>query len=256
MLSPDYRQGLESLASAGEPAIVAASFDLRPGVSGFETATAILREGIRATQVAAELSEHQIKSAEEERERFAREAAAQVSTSLDGASAILMHGTSEFEARLVSELAPRVRHQIVRERGLEHSPSADELAQEARARAVDIQFEAAEELYRRVHDGAAGDRGLSGAAALLTAAREGRLGSLVVDEDALGDMGDAIDARLHAATQDPDLIRDLLATARDRSVECWFARVRPEAYPSRCRPVQRLCNAGRPMLTTPIRAAR
>jgi hypothetical protein len=354
MRSSDYRQGLESLERSGEPAIVSASFDLRPGGSGFETATAILREAIRSNEMAAGLTEHQVdglrdeltgavetavasgadglfvagtleaptqlrmevaiaprhtleisprvawfeleryqaltrpavagvwadrslvrvvlvqqddepivteleadthymerstgrtgmhgrggsaampagghgktrieQSAEEERERFAREAAAQVGPRLEGASAILLHGTPEFEARLLSELTSRVRAHIVSERGLEHQPSADELAHEARTRAVGIQCEAAEELYRQIHDGAAGDRALSGPAALLTAARQGRLGSLVLDEDAVGHLGDAMDARLHAATQDAERIRELLDAARESSVSCWFVR--------------------------------
>jgi hypothetical protein len=112
----------------------------------------------------------------------------------------------------------------VSERGLEHQPSAGELAHEARTRAIGIQFERAEELYRQAYDGAAGDRALSGAAALLSAARQGRLGSLVIDEDAVGHLGDAMDARLHAATQDADGIRELLAAARESSATCWFVR--------------------------------
>jgi hypothetical protein len=112
----------------------------------------------------------------------------------------------------------------VSERGLEHQPSVDELAHEARTRAVSLQFERAAELYRQVHDGAAGDRALLGPEALLAAARQGRLGSLVFDEDALGHLGDAMDARMHAATQDVELIRDLLDAARDSSVSCWFIR--------------------------------
>jgi hypothetical protein len=352
MKSSDYRHGLESLERSGEPAIVSASFDLRPGVSGFETATAILREAIRSTEMAAELTEHQVdglrdeltvaletavesgaeglfvagtlesptqlrmevavaprhtleisprvawfeleryqaltrpavagvwadrslvravlvqqdngpivteleadthymerstgrtgmhgrggsaampagghgktrieQSAEEERERFAREAAAHLRPRLEGASAIVLHGTPEFEARLLSELSTRVRAHIVSERGLEHQPSADELAQEARNRAVGIQFEAAEEMYRQVHDGAAGDRALSGPEALLITARQGRLGSLVFDEDAVGHLGDAMDARVHAATQDAERIRELLDAARESSASCWF----------------------------------
>jgi hypothetical protein len=106
----------------------------------------------------------------------------------------------------------------------ERTPSADELAGEAHARAVERQFERAAELARQVSDGGLGDRALRGPGALLSAARQGRLAALVLDEDAMGHLGDAMDARAHAPTQEPGPIEDLLEAARESSAVTWFAR--------------------------------
>lgn len=350
----DYRNALAALERSGAPAILAASFDLRPGTSGFETATNVLREAIRSNPTLAERPEREVadladelagvieaaagsgasgvfvagppeaptrlrmdvsvpprhslrvgprvswfeleryaaltrpivgsvwvdrslfratrvgddaepkvteleadphfmesspgrtgmhgrggsvsmpagghgktrieRSAEEERERFAREAAALIERRLESAEAIVMHGPPEFEARVAAELPPRVLDRIVADRTIERAPSPDELAGEARARAAERQFEHAAELARQVSDGELGDRALRGPGALVSAARQGRLATLVLDEDAMGHLGDAMDARTHAPTQEPAEIEELLEAARASSAVAWFAR--------------------------------
>ncbi len=162
-------------------------------------------------------------SAEEARDRFAREAAEALQASLTDADELIVHGPPEFSARLVGQLDARLRDRLEESDPVEREPSIDELAAEARELSVRSQYRQASALLDTIIGGAAGERAASKVEVLTEAAAAGRIDTLVFDEDSVGHFGTAIDARVHEPTRDAAVIESLLRSARrDSAATCWF----------------------------------
>ena len=163
-------------------------------------------------------------SAEEERDRFAREAAEDIEQQLGDAAVVLLSGPPEFTARLSAHLSGPLRERV-EEVDLEaHATDVQELLAMALERAVQAQYERAASLSEEILSGAHGERAASGNDEILAAIEQGRLQQLVLDEDAAGHYGDAIDARAHAGVSDAQLVEDLLINALRQSATVWFRR--------------------------------
>lgn len=164
------------------------------------------------------------RSAEEERDRFARDAAEIIEQELSSADIILLAGAPEFSARLSSQLSAPVRDRFEAVDLGEDSPTTDLLVETAVERGVRAQYERAAGLAADITSGAAGDLAIVGAEAILTAAQHGRLDQLVLHEDAAGHYGDALDARAQAGLADADVAERLLRANREQSGTAWFRR--------------------------------
>ena len=135
---------------------------------------------------------------------------------------VLLSGPPEFTARLSAHLSGPLRERV-EEVDLEaHATDVQELLAMALERAVQAQYERAASLSEEILSGAHGERAASGNDEILAAIEQGRLQQLVLDEDAAGHYGDAIDARAHAGVSDAQLVEDLLINALRQSATVWF----------------------------------
>ncbi len=164
-------------------------------------------------------------SAEESRDRFARKAAAEIESSLPLAREVVLCGPVEFRSRLRRRLEDGVLADKLSEAETSDEQEPDDLVDLAWRRCVELQYEGASERLEAVTSRALGDRGVESIEALESAAEAGRVEAVVIDEDATGHFGTAIDARRHEPHTDPEVIERLLRKAReDSGAELWFAR--------------------------------
>lgn len=176
------------------------------------------------------------RSAEEERERFAREAAEIIERQLGGAAIILLDGPPEFGARLESALSDSSHRRVENVTLGEQPPTTEALVSAALERGREAQFERAAALARDVTDGGMGDRAVVGDVAVSAALEQGRLDQLMLHEDAVGHFGDAIDARAKGGLADGARVEALLRAALEQAATVWFTRDEPDA-PARSQPL-------------------
>lgn len=164
------------------------------------------------------------RSAEEERERFAREVTEELERALADVEGLTAHGPVEFRSRLTqhlerSSLTGRVH---VDERA--HRTGPEGLTREAWQRSAAAQYRRATERLDEIAHGEAGDRGAQRLNEIVSAAQTGRLGTLVLDEDAESHFGTALDTRRHESAHDA-AVEHLLGLARvESAAEVLFAR--------------------------------
>ena len=164
-------------------------------------------------------------SAEEARQRFAREAAAEIELSLPLAQEVVLYGPVEFRSRLRRQLEDGVLAGRLSEAETTDGPEPVHLVDLAWRRCVELQYEGAAERIEAVASRSLGEQGIESMEALESAAEAGRVEAVVVDEDATGHFGTAIDARRHEPHAEPAVIERLLRKAREGSgAELWFAR--------------------------------
>ncbi|MEX1345216.1 MAG: hypothetical protein AB1Z63_11135 [Candidatus Limnocylindrales bacterium] len=164
-------------------------------------------------------------SAEEARERFAREVAAEIESNLAAAQEVLLYGPVEFRSRLRRQLQNGVLASCLAEVETAGGEDPEDLVELAWQRCVELQYEGAAERLDAVTSGGLGDQGTDRIEAIVSAAEAGRLQAVVLDEDAVGHFGTALDTRRHEPRSEPETIERLLRLAIHGSgAELWFAR--------------------------------
>lgn len=160
-------------------------------------------------------------SALEERDRFARDAAERVRPLVERGRIVLLQGPEGSTERVLELLEG---HGGTLEEGVQHDrpPTSEELAAEARERGRRAQYDAAGRLAQRIESGALGNRVAIGAAAISKAAAAGRVESLVLEEDAVGHLGDAYDARPHPPSLEADEVEALLRATLGQAARLYF----------------------------------
>lgn len=168
------------------------------------------------------------RSAEEERERFARACVEALEPEITGVERVLLDGPPEFTSRLTGRLPREVqeRLQAAEHQGTvdqaERVPDAAGLIERARDGSARAQYEHAASLARDIRAGLYGARALLDSKAVGQAAEEGRLDTLVLHEDAVDHFGDAVDTRYREAKGDAGATEELLRSAMAQATTCWF----------------------------------
>lgn len=161
---------------------------------------------------------------EAQRAIFASEAAEQAARFLDPGDLLVVAGPDEARAQILNRLPDEYREQAVESPALDPRQEERELHTVLMDLVVDTQFRHAEEAAARWFDGEHQDLALRGPDVIATAAEQGRLGTLILHEDAVDHFGTYDDARRHDPPVPPEPIEDLLHLALRQSADVLFTR--------------------------------
>lgn len=161
---------------------------------------------------------------EEQRERYARTLAETIERQLGGAECIVVQGPPEFTARWTAQLGEPLRERLEQSLISETPPDPEVLAAAAIERGRRLQYERAATLTTEALGGAYGQHVAVGLADSEAAVKEGRVEQLVVHEDAVGHLGDAVDARRHESRADAERVERLVRGTLEQGGSVWFRR--------------------------------
>ncbi len=137
---------------------------------------------------------------------------------------VILAGTDDGRAAVANRLPDAIRQRVVQTGPLDPTQDARSRAMALTELVVRAQYERGDIAAAEWFDGAHGDRAIGGIEAATRAASEGRLGTLILHEDAVDHFGTARDARDHAPDHDPGLVEALLHAALDQGAEIVIAR--------------------------------
>lgn len=138
---------------------------------------------------------------------------------------VILAGTPDALGLMHRALPPLLAERVVHEHGIDPAAPEEARVVEACRAAAQAHVAAADRLAAELLDGAHGAAGLRGPEAVARAAREGRLGTLIVHEDAVWHFGAAHDARIHAPPADERTVEQLLDAALAQDAELRIARL-------------------------------
>jgi hypothetical protein len=158
--------------------------------------------------------------------QFAKESGQEVSAFVQEGDLVVLAGVEEARSQLLNALPEGFGRELI-VTGHDPTGQADTALFEYGAeRALEGRFAAADRRAEEILSGAHRDLGVLGLAGVRRAAREGRLGELILHEDVVGHWGSAEDAREHPSRGFDAEIDDLLRTALGLSAEVAFSRHR------------------------------
>ena len=159
-----------------------------------------------------------------QRALFAADAAQEIARFAAPGEMIILAGVDEARSAILGRLSEPLRAAVVEAPAL--IPTQDE-----RSRSTHLTDLVVTEQQRRGDLAAAawfsgehGDRAISGIEAALAACEQGRLGTLILHEDAVDHFGTAVDARSYTPEHDPAEVEALLRAALDQAAEIIITR--------------------------------
>ncbi|MDA0366128.1 MAG: hypothetical protein O3B31_15090 [Chloroflexi bacterium] len=159
------------------------------------------------------------------RARFAADEAARLTDFIGDDDIVLIAGADQPRAELLQHLPASTVERATLLPHVAPTASEQELADQAMALAREAQLVAADREVEGWLTGDHRDRAVSGIGALRAASDEGRLGRLILHEQAVTHFGTADDARVHpGAVGDDEAVNDLLRSALTHGVECAITR--------------------------------
>lgn len=161
---------------------------------------------------------------EAQRALFAGEAAEQAARFIKDDDLIVIAGPEEARAAILNRLPEDHRGRAIESTALDPRQEERDLLAHLSDIAMEAQYEAADEAARRWFDGEHLDLALGGPEVIASAAEQGRLGTLVLHEDAVDHFGTSEDARRHESPVDADAIEELLRCALRQSADVLVTR--------------------------------
>ena len=156
---------------------------------------------------------------EEHRAMFAREAAAELGKEIGPDDVFIIAGVTEARSQLLAELPPDLARTAIELPAAETSPgSTGALTRLAMDYVVQQHYDSSAALL----DGRGPDEVVTGRPAILAELREGRIGSLIIHEDAVGHLGFSDDARAQGVRDGEDEVELAVRLALDTSADIRF----------------------------------
>ncbi len=159
---------------------------------------------------------------EQQRELFAAEAAEQIASFMDEDDLLVVAGPEEARARLLNSLPEEYSDTAIESANLDPTQPERELLTSLTDLVVEVQYQNAAGEAVIWFDGANQSRAIGGIEENLRAATQGRLGTLVLHEDAVDHYGNYEDARYQEAPGDPAAIEALLQAAMRQSADVMY----------------------------------
>jgi hypothetical protein len=149
---------------------------------------------------------------EEQRNLFANEAAEHLAQFVQGDDLLIVEGVEEARAQLLARVPESLSERAVHLPAPQHGEDERDRFERLRALARDAQLAHAAERVEAWASGAEANA-IAGIEAILTACEQGRVGSVIVHEDAADHLGSADDARVQESSVDADAVERVLQAA-------------------------------------------
>lgn len=160
---------------------------------------------------------------EHQRSLFAQEAARHVEAFVQPGDLLVLAGPEEARAQLLNQLPAQYRDVTAEMTALDPTREERELLTALTEFVAETQHQRADADAARWFDGGFGDLAISGTDAIVAAAEQGRVETLILHDDAIDHYGTMEDARLHEPPHDPEAVEALLQASIRQGAEVMFA---------------------------------